>query len=89
MAIDMMGLALKGMGFDPAALFAQAELMGKAFARMAATVDRIEAQQLAIMAALGLTVPEPAGEMLTLIEDESRKLLDPTTRARFHDKSAA
>jgi hypothetical protein len=79
---DMLGLMLKGMGVDPAALFQQAAAMGETFQRLAtlqeaigAKLDTVLANQAAIMAAMGLVVPAPEGDVLALIDEGSRKFL--------------
>lgn len=70
--MDILGLTLKGMGFDPAALLAQAAQLGAAFQAVTESLERIEAHQLAIMSALGLYVAPPSGKLAQLIADESR-----------------
>lgn len=83
MAIDMIGLALKGMGFDPVAIQTQAtELVAlfvgikEALAFQADAMARIEANQLAVMSALGLEVPMPDEAALILIAQESRRFIE-------------
>lgn len=85
----MMGLAMKAMGIDPGALMGQAGEFVAAFQTMRAQLGellagqaradeallRIEANQGAVMAALGLAVPLPAGDVLRLIEDGTARHL--------------
>lgn len=79
---DMLGLMLKGLGIDPAAIMAQASELGETFARLIvgqarvdAKLDQVLANQTAIMAALGLTVPLPSEAETALIEAETVKYL--------------
>lgn len=76
--MDMFAMALRGMGIDPDVVMTQAAGIGKAFERllsgqavMMAKLDAIESNQLAIMAALGLPLPEPGADIQRLIEAES------------------
>jgi hypothetical protein len=76
--LDMMGMMLRGLGIDPAALIEQAgqlgstfQAIGAALARIEAGQARLEAQQLATMTALGIYVAPPEGETLALIEAAS------------------
>jgi hypothetical protein len=79
---DMMGLAIKAMGFDAAALMKQAAQLGSAFERIAqsqeaiqAALARLEAGQLAIMAGLGMDVPLPDQEMSDYIAHETQRYI--------------
>lgn len=81
--MDMLGLALKGMGFDPSAIIEQARQIGTAFGqlnendlRLFEQLQRIEANQLSIMTHLGLYVPPPSAEVAEMIAIESRKHID-------------
>jgi hypothetical protein len=76
--MDMLTLALKSMGIDGDALINQAKQIGGAFQTIAdkleaisAKLERMDANQTAIMAAMGLYIPPPDGAMLALIETES------------------
>jgi len=78
--MDMIGLALKGMGFDPDVLLKQATALGAAFENITRTqaliLDRLAVQQASldmITAALGLYVPPPSAEIIALIDIESAR----------------
>jgi hypothetical protein len=86
MAMDMLGMTLRAMGVDPNALFGQAMQLGNAFEKLisgqeafAAQLDRIEANQHAIMTAMGIMVPPPSEAMALIIAAESRRFMDDTT----------
>lgn len=76
MALDMMGMMLRGMGIDADAILQQAAGLGAAFERMNAQLDAIRAGQDAIMAAMGLYVAPPEGDVAALIAAESIRHLD-------------
>lgn len=77
----MIGLMMKGLGFDPAQLVAQANKLGETFAALVAgqsmaagKLELVLANQRAIMAALGLMVV-PSDAELRVIEGETQKYL--------------
>jgi hypothetical protein len=82
-ALDMLTLAIKAMGVDPGEVFGQAARVGEAFERIAATLERLEAGQTAMMVAMGLAAPNPDAAMLTLIADQSRRFTDPAADPCF------
>lgn len=76
--MDMMTLALRSMGIDGDALLNQAKQIGGAFqtigdrlAALDAKLDRLEANQHAVMGHMGLYVPPPSGDALIMIDAES------------------
>lgn len=79
MSIDLMGLALRASGFDMEGLVKQAAELGRTFAEMAASQRRIEANQAAIMAHLGLYVAPMDDAQTHLIALESRRFTEPVT----------
>lgn len=76
--MDMIGLALKSMGFNPEIILRQAMEIGTAFERLHLELAAIRGNQEAIMVHLGLSIPEPTGEVMALIELESAKFSGPT-----------
>lgn len=81
MDAGLIGMMLKGMGFDPNAVVQQATAIGAAFGAMQAQLNRMEANQIAIMGHMGLTVPDLPPEMILLIDAESRRHTQPPIRA--------
>ena len=81
--MDMITLALKGLGIDPAAVMGQAAALGEAFERLASGQDRlgvqlatVQASLDTISAAMGLYVAPPSGAIAALIEAESVKIVE-------------
>lgn len=74
--MDMMGMMLKSFGVDPAMIVEQATQLGATFERLTHQLERIETNQLTMMAAMGLYVPPPEGAVAQLIADESRRIID-------------
>lgn len=77
MSIDLMGLALRASGFDLEGLMRQAAELGRTFAEMDARGRRIEANQAAMMAHMGLYVAPLDEAQTALIAIESRRFTDP------------
>jgi hypothetical protein len=74
--MDMIALALKGMGIDPAVIVEQAQKLGEAFVLINSKLDTIIANQTAIMTSMGLMAPPPSDEVVALIAVESQKYLE-------------
>lgn len=81
--MDMIAIAIKAMGIDPAQVMGQLENLGRAFdhlgrsaARQEEALARIESSQMAIMTELGLAVPPPTDEQAEMIAAESRRHAD-------------
>lgn len=75
-------MMLKASGIDPAAIMGQAQQLGTAFgqlvagvAQLGAQLDGLKANQLAIMAHLGMAVPDPSPDQLAIIAAETRKVI--------------
>jgi hypothetical protein len=80
--MDMIGMTLRSMGFDPEVVLGQFKALGEAFTQLGVRLEGIEARltqieqsQIALLTHLGLFVP-PSLEMMTLIEAESKSVLD-------------
>lgn len=78
--MDMLTMAMKGMGIDPESIVAQAKQLGAAFESIVRTQALILENQATAQASLdmitshlGLYVPPPAPEVMRLIESESAR----------------
>lgn len=79
---DIVGNLLRSYGLEPEQMVEQAQRAGQLLDYLGAALHRIEAgvvqlqtNQIAIMTEMGLHVPEPTGEQLALIEDETAAYL--------------
>jgi hypothetical protein len=80
--MDMIGMTLRSMGFDPEVVLGQFKALGEAFTQLGVRLEGIEARltqieqsQIALLTHLGLFVP-PSLEMMTLIEAESKSIVE-------------
>jgi hypothetical protein len=80
--MDMLGMTLRSMGFDPEVVMGQFKSLGEAFHQLGVRLEGIEARltqieqsQIALLTHLGLFVP-PSLEIMTLIEAESQAVVE-------------
>lgn len=84
MNFDMMTLAMKAMGFDPAQLTAQAGAIGATFAQLQREqteslqlLRTLQAQQTALMGHLGMTIPPMDDETAAYVAEQTQQALAP------------
>ena len=74
MPVDMIGMTLRSLGFDPDAAMDQFRKLGEAFDSIGRKLDVIEKNQTALMVHLGMQA-EPDPEALAMIEEQSQAYL--------------
>lgn len=96
MNFDLMALAMKSMGFDPVQLTAQASSIGATFAGLQTAqaeavqlLRTLQANQLALMGHLGMTVPPLDEATEAYVAEQTKQALAPFGGAAYPADVAA